>query len=123
MNIKAISKGLTHRGYSENVFVIAKNEQNEWCDPIIINKDFIAQDEQNLCDEGKKERKIKVMTYENYNKYKYKKTFGIDEKMLTTFTYDNLTKIAYRSDMPIPLINYKYNSQIGLYHMNDNNEF
>lgn len=110
---KTLSTGLSYRGYGENIYVNAKDDTDNWCESISINKNYINEEERYIHPKIKKEI---VTNYSSYNKYEFEH-YGL--KSNGSYIYDNLIKIAFRSDRPYPLLNYKYNAQKGLYYTNN----
>ena len=111
-----ISNALSYRGYGENVYVMARNENGEWSDSITINKNYIKDDEKYS---NASEKRNIVRNYPTYNKYEFEKAYGLIDKEKNSFNVENLSRMAYRSDRPIPLINYLYDEKLGLYHIDN----
>lgn len=117
-NLKTICNGLSYRGYGENIFVTAKNENGEWCESICVNRNHL-KDETNA-DRNVKGRKEYIRTNENYpNKYELKK-YGIEYN--SDYNKENLFNIALRSDRPLPLFNYVFNERLGLISIGSSDE-
>ena len=117
---KYIKNGLTFRGFGNNVFITARyNNSDEWCDSISINYD------DNLSrDKVFNTNKIRDFIvgnsddrFEYPNKGQLKKIYDISSA--NDYTYDKLKNVAYRSDRPIPLCNWRYSNKIGLYKLED----
>ena len=115
---KTITNALSFRGCNENIFVMARTAKNEWCDSILINKNHICEEEKYS---DTSEKRDIVRGYSTYNKYEFK-AYGLIDNQKNSFNFDNLSRMAFRSDRPMPLTkNYLYDKRLGLYRI-DNNE-
>lgn len=131
-SVTTICNNMSYRGIGDNIFVTARDiETNEWVEPICVSKNAIKDEEQIHIDEnGIDMLKATIFnfissphptfTYEmiaNKNKtgvdqYKTQNLYGFGRK--GKYTKDNIMKLAFRSDSPLPLFDYKYSKKTGL---------
>ena len=109
---------------TENIFITTKDGSDNWIDPIAFNKDYLTESNGNPYDgmrqeflnicinqiDGDEDEKADLKRYIRY---------GLKMKNKKHYTIDNCAKLAWRSDMPLPLFNAYYNSEIGLKILND----
>ena len=97
---------------SRNVFVTAVCEDNTWCDPIDIDLLMIETKEK---DSGANvDARKRFIKDNNDPRFKYRSL----KYRINNYTLNDLSKIAYESIAPIPLMDYTYSSEKGLF-LND----
>lgn len=107
---KKISKGLTYRGYSNNVFATAYDDNGEWSDPVTVDLRYIENDEENVSNNKDRENAMR-----NNTKYTYPSKQEIKYRYGGNYSLNSISKIAKDEKYPLPLFAYCYNKELGLY--------
>ena len=95
---------------SKNVFVIAKTNEGKWSD--VINIDIQTLERKETNDGNNINKRKEFMKLNKDERFEYK---NLKYRINNDFTIDSLTRIATSSKSPIPLFNFSYSKQIGLY--------
>ena len=139
-DVTSISNGMSYRGEGDNIFVVAKDKNGVWSDVILVPKHFIENEDNTTHMENGRNLLRRDTIYEfisthpvftygkianknktGVNKYILKNVYGFDDKR-GTYTKENIMKIATRSDSPLPLFDFYYDSVEGLQPLNPNME-
>ena len=107
---KKISKGLTYRGYSNNVFATAYDDNGEWSDPVTVDLRYIENDEENVSNNKDREKAMR-----NNTKYTFPSKQEIKYRYGGNYSLNSISKIAKDEKYPLPLFAYGYNKELGLY--------
>ena len=119
---KTLPDGVGYRGLNNGIFVTAQCTEDEdmWCDPIIVDFDLITNtasdrhEEQNI-----NERKAAIRDGKYTGFYRVFDKKSVNKYLLGDYTTAELAKIAKKEKTPMPLFNFKYSLEYGLIHKID----
>ena len=95
---------------TKNVFVIARNNDGNWSD--VINIDIQSLERKETNDGNIINKRKEFMKHNKDERFEYK---NLKYRINNDFTLDSLIRIALSSKSPIPLFNFSYSKEIGLY--------
>lgn len=116
-NKRHLGNGFGYRGENNSIFVTAKNNDNEWCDPISVD-DFILDKESEY---GDNSNELRQMIKHNPDRFVYPTNDVLKYKYKinpNTVTKNDLYFIAKNEESPIPLFGFYYSNKLGLVYKN-----
>ena len=113
-SFEAHSKNKGYRGNNDSLFVITRYNDGRWCKPLTITSHHLKHETNEHVYERMGIVSGGVVSGTNYpNKHVLNRVYNI--KSNGDYTVEKLSKIANRSDRPLPLFDFEYDDKFGLF--------